>query len=49
MTLPRWLEPTWEIRWSEDRTEGEVWRMKGYWIFPQPPVKEGTIQIRRAK
>jgi hypothetical protein len=39
----------WEIRWNEDRTEGEIWRMKNWPGFPKAPVREGTITIKRGE
>ena len=45
MKRPVWSEPTWEIRWNEDKTEGEIWRIKNWPHYPEAPAKEGTIRM----
>lgn len=49
MIRPHRYEPMWEIRWNEDRTEGEVWRVKDFPHFPKAPVREGTIRMGAKK
>ena len=44
MKLPRWYRPMFEVRWNEDRTVGEIWRVRNYPGYPPAPIREGTIR-----
>ena len=40
--------PMWLIHWlDEEKTVGEVYRMKPYPPYPRPPQYEGTIRRTR--
>ena len=47
--MRKWIH-VFEVRWLGRKKEvAEVWRLRPYPGYPPPPVKEGTISIRRGK
>ncbi len=40
--------PMWELHWIKaDKTEGVIVRVKEYRPYPDPPVVEGRITVKR--